>query len=78
MLQAEDQRAMTSSLLYGPPSSGQAKTVVGGSGVVLVMDELDGRVRDTEVRNIFVGIGLLLMLGLALLRARGVRRVAAV
>ena len=49
--------------------------MVGGSGVVLVMDELDGRVRDTEVRNILVGVGLLLLLGLSLLGAR-MRRVA--
>ena len=75
MLKDEDRRARTGSLLFGPPRSDQASTVVGGSGVVLVMDELDGRVRDTEVRNIFVGVGLLLLLGLSLLGAR-MRRVA--
>ena len=72
-LRAQDRRARTESLLYGPPSSDQARTVVGGSGVVLVLDALDGREADTVTRNIYVGIALLLLLGLALLAARRVR-----
>src|SRR5207248_1558787 len=56
MLQAQDQRAQADSLMYPPPSSDQAKAVVGGSGVVLVMDELDARVPDSVRRNIYVGI----------------------
>jgi putative membrane protein len=77
VMQAEDKRAESEALLYGPPSSDQAKTVVGGSTVVLTMDALDGRKGQTVDRGIFAAIALALLVGLGLLGIRGMRRRAA-
>ena len=77
VMQAEDKRAADESLMYGPPSSDQAQTVVGGSSVVLTMDALDGRKGQTVDRGIFAAIALGLLVGLGLLGMRGMRRSAA-
>jgi hypothetical protein len=77
ILRAQDERAANESLTYGPPTSDQARTVVGGSGVVLVMDALDGRKAESVTRGLFAGVTILLLLGLGLLGMRGRRRVAA-
>ena len=77
VMQAEDKRAQSQSLLYGPPSSDQAQTVVGGSSVILTMDALDGRKSQSVSRGIFAAVALLLLVGLGLVGMRGMRRSAA-
>ena len=67
LIEAQEARAATDSLMYGPPTSNQAETVVGGSGVVLTMESLDGRGADTAKRGIFLAVGLAALVGLALL-----------
>jgi hypothetical protein len=76
VMQAEDKRAQDESLLYGPPTSDQAQTVVGGSSVLLTMNALDNGHSETVSRGIFAGIALLLLVGLGLLGVRGMRKPA--
>jgi putative membrane protein len=74
LMEAQDERAATEAFTYGPPSSDQAETVVGGSGYVLTMDQLDGRQQDSTIRGIAVGVGFLALIGLGILGARGLTR----
>jgi putative membrane protein len=74
IMKAQDERAVSESISYGPPSSDQAETVAGGSGVVLTLDALDGRGAASTARGVGVGIGFLALLGLGLIGARGLGR----
>jgi len=77
VMQAENQRAKDDSLTYGPPSSSQAQTVIGGSSVVLTMNALDNHQNQTVSRGVMAGIALLLLFGLGMLGIRSMRRSAA-
>jgi hypothetical protein len=77
VMQAEDKRAKEESLLYGPPTSDQAQTVVGGSSVLLTMNALDNGHSETVSRGVYAGIALLLLVGLGMLGLRGMRKPAA-
>jgi putative membrane protein len=74
LMEAQDERAATEAFTYGPPSSDQAETVVGGSGYVLTMDQLDGRQEDSTARAIAVGVGFLALIGMGILGARSLSR----
>jgi putative membrane protein len=74
LMEAQDERAATEAFTYGPPSSDQAETVVGGSGYVLTMDQLDGRHEDSTARGIAVGVGFLALIGMGILGARSLSR----
>jgi len=74
LMKAQDQRAANESLTYGPPASDQAITVVGGSGIILTMDQLDNRGAESTGRAVGAGVGLLALVGLGLLGARALRR----
>jgi putative membrane protein len=74
LMKAQDQRANEEALTYGPPSSDQAETVVGGSGVVLTMDQLDNRNTESAARGIGAAVGFLALVGLGLLGARSLSR----
>jgi putative membrane protein len=74
LMEAQDERAATEAFTYGPPSSDQAETVVGGSGYVLTMDQLDGRQEDSMARGIAVGVGFLALIGMGILGARSLSR----
>jgi putative membrane protein len=74
LMKAQDKRANEEALTYGPPSSDQARTVVGGSGVVLTMDQLDNRSTESAARGIGAAVGFLALVALGLLGARSLSR----
>jgi putative membrane protein len=74
LLDAQEARAEAEAVLYGPPSSDQAETVVGGSSVVLTLDALDGRTRASTTRGVGAAVALVLLALLALLALGTFRR----
>lgn len=74
LMKAQDQRANQEALTYGPPASDQAETVIGGSGVVLTMDQLDNRGTESAARGVGTAVGFLALIGLSFLGARSLAR----
>ena len=77
LMHAQDQRATEESLTYGPPTAENAETVVGGSSIVLVMDQLDNRAAESTGRGVAAGVGFLALVGLGILGARRLGRAPA-
>lgn len=64
VMKAQDERAAVEALPYGPPSSDQAESVVGGSALVLTVRGLDEQGRDSVWRVLLIVLGALVLAAL--------------